>query len=286
MRLLSLAFFLTAACVEDTKIPTDTGLNGNDSGGGDTDTDTDSDTDTDTDTDSDTDTDTDTDTDSDTDTDTDTDTDVGPPVESDLTGRTYAIALGDATITEPAGAGSLLAAYITQEILLGVESVTDTQIEMIGTVAVDGSSPAEQNYCLGTIDFPTADFSRNPRFQVGPSDLALDIGGYAIVITGLEITGTFAADGASFDNGTLLGTIDTRPLDPLVGDTEGAICDVVELFSASCEPCTDGEEYCLTIRAEDVTGAEVAGLELSFVPGNNCEACEAGPVAADAVCDG
>jgi hypothetical protein len=58
------------------------------------------------------------------------------------------------------------------------------------------------------------------------------------------------------------------------------------MFGASCGACADGEDFCLTIRAEDVEGTQVEGLELSFVPGNNCEACESGPVAADAVCEG
>ncbi|MES2640068.1 MAG: hypothetical protein V4850_11315 [Myxococcota bacterium] len=285
MRLLSLAFLLSIGCAEDTKIETtDSGPIGNDSGGGDTDTDTDADSDTDTDADSDTDTDSDTDAD----TDTDTDVDTGDDVTEDLTGRTYVVSLADATITEPSGIGSFLSGYLTQEILLGVVSVSDTEIEMIGTIAVEGSSPAEQDYCLATIDFPTADFTGNPDFQIGPSDLSLDVGGVTIALTELLVTGTFEDDGSAFEDGVLSGTIDTRPLDAMVGDgSEGIVCEYAAFVGATCEACpSDGGEFCLSLVAEDITGIELEGVAVAFVPGNNCEACESGPPAEDAVCDG
>ncbi len=275
--LSALAAALATGCADTTKIPSDTGPVGHDSGEGDTESDADTDADTDSDTDADTDSDTDADTDSDTDADTE-------PVSEDLTGRTYAVNIADATIVDPPGIGSLLGAYLTQQILLGVESATETELEILGALSVEDTTT--QDYCLATIDFPTADFSGNPDFAIGPTDLTMAVSGYTLTISQFEVSGTFASDGTYFDDGVVAGSIDTRPLDPLIGGGEGAICDLVGSFGASCSACPgDGEFFCLGLRAEDVYGEEVSGA-LVPVAGTNCEACEDGPPAPDAVCEG
>ncbi|MFN7142402.1 MAG: hypothetical protein ACK4YP_01400 [Myxococcota bacterium] len=275
MRILGLSLLLTVACTEDTKIPTDTGPVGED-------TDADTDADSDTDTDADTDADTDSDTDADTDTDTDADTD--PPVEVDLTGRAYAVNLADAEITEPAGIGGILGSYLTQQILLGVVAADDTELQIIGAITVEDTTG--QDYCLPTIAFPTADFSGNPDFAIGPTDISMSVSGYDLTISAFEVTGTFAEDGSSFEDGTVAGAIDTRAIDAAIGSDEGTICGYAGSFGAACVVCPgDGEEFCLTLRAEDVSGEEV-GVGVVPVAGMNCEGCEDGPPADDAVCEG
>jgi hypothetical protein len=208
------------------------------------------------------------------------------PDTSALVGKTFALDLADARIVEPAGIGSVLTSYLTQDILVGVSGVTDTEIQMLGAIGVEDADPPTQDYCDPTIDFPAADFSDQPFFQIGPQTTTLAVAGYSIEIGNLEITGTIAADGSYFGGGTLSGTIDTRPLAPLLDDSgdPGAICDLAVNFGAACEACpSDGEPYCLTLVADQIVAMGVDGTLVPVI-GNDCEGCESGPPAEDAVC--
>lgn len=208
---------------------------------------------------------------------------------ADLPGHTYSINLGPPTrFVEPAGIGTVLASQLTQDILVGVQGFdTDGKILMIGAIGKEGVEPAAQEYCDPSIPFPAADFDASPYFQIGPETTTLSVAGYSVEIQNLEITGTFAADGSYFGGGTLSGTIDTRPLAPLLDDSgnEGAICDLAINFGAECQPCSDGLNFCLTLVADQITAEGVDGLSLVEVSGNNCTGCESGPPAEDAVCE-
>lgn len=201
-----------------------------------------------------------------------------------LVGRTYVLALGDARIVEPAGIGSVLSSYLTTDILLGVSTVTDTSLDIIGAVAVADVTPDVQDFCTPTIPFPTADFSEQPFFTVGPQTTTLAVAGYEIEIGDLNVTGTFAADGSYFDGGTLSGTIDTRPLAPLIDDSgnEGAICDLAVNFGAECEACSsDGEPYCLTLVADQILAEQLPDTELREVGQSDCVDCASDVVTID-----
>jgi len=194
-----------------------------------------------------------------------------------LVGRTYIVALADARIVEPPGIGSVLSSYLTQDILLGVNEVSGDSLGIIGAIAKADVSPDEQDYCDPTIPFPTADFSAQPYFTVGPQTTTLSVAGYDIEIGDLNVTGTFAPDGTYFDGGTLSGTIDTRPLAPLIDDSgdEGAICDLAINFGAECEACpSDGQPFCLTLVADQILAEELDEVTLVEVGGNNCMGCE------------
>ncbi|MDP2309051.1 MAG: Ig-like domain-containing protein [Pseudomonadota bacterium] len=204
-----------------------------------------------------------------------------------LLGRTYALNLGEARIVEPAGVGSILGTYLTQDILVGVQTVDATEIQMIGAIGVEGSSPPEQDYCTSSIPFPVANFSAQPYFQIGPQTTTLAVAGLEIVIGDLEITGTFASDGSYFTGGTLGGTIDTRPLVPLLDEEgePGSICDLAASFGAVCGACPeDGEPYCLTLVADQIEALQVEGESLVVVANGDCPDCETTPPAVDAVC--
>ncbi|MDP2314474.1 MAG: Ig-like domain-containing protein [Pseudomonadota bacterium] len=204
-----------------------------------------------------------------------------------LVGRTYALDLAGARILEPAGVGTVLTSYLTQDILVGVSAVSSTDITMIGAIGKEKVSPPEQDYCDPSIPFPIANFSEQPYFQIGPQTTTLAVAGYSIEIGDLEITGTFAADGSYFAGGTLSGVIDTRPLAPLLDDSgdPAAICNLAVSFGAVCEACpADGEPYCLSLVADQIQALQVEGQTLVEVTGNDCEGCESGPPAEDAIC--
>lgn len=185
---------------------------------------------------------------------------------SDLPGKAYQIDLATANFVEPAGIGSVIGSLLEQNILVGVTEASDTTVKMIGAISDADDSDGdgnieEQDPCNATIDFPEADFE-NPHFQVGPETTTISAAGYDITIEDLEIGGDFASDASYFGGGTLSGTVDTRPLAPLL-DPEGgesAICDlVVELEYGECQPCpTDGEAFCLTLVVNRITATELS----------------------------
>ena len=210
---------------------------------------------------------------------------VGTPTTTSLVGNPYAIDLAAANIVEPPGIGSVLGAYLTTNILLGVMSASGTDMQMLGALAIEGGTT--QDYCSPSIDFPPADW-QDPYFQIGPQDTNFAVAGYDIAVQDLNITGSFAPDGSYVDGATLSGTIDTRPLAGLVDDSgnEGAICELAVNFGATCEACpSDDGMYCLTLVANQISADKVSGA-LVVVAGSDCEGCESGPPAEDAVCAG
>ncbi|MES2640069.1 MAG: Ig-like domain-containing protein [Myxococcota bacterium] len=207
-----------------------------------------------------------------------------------LQDRTYSLNLAEARIVEPAGVGAILGTYLTQDILVGVQSVNDSEIQMIGAIGVEGSVPPVQDYCTSSIPFPVANFSEQPYFQIGPQTTTLAVAGLEIVIGDLEITGTFASDGTYFTGGTLAGTIDTRPLVGLVDTSKkpdpNAICELAASFGALCGACpADNEPYCLTLVADQIEALEVVGNPLVVIAQGDCEGCETAPPVEGAICE-
>jgi hypothetical protein len=199
---------------------------------------------------------------------------LGSPIEDgvDLVGKSYAINLASARITKPAGIGDVLGGYLTQSIIVGVTDVSDTSIQMVGALAKEGSNPPAQDFCDPSIPFPEADFTAAPFFSIGPEDTRIAVAGFDITIGQLVIEGTLASDASSFSGGVLSGTIDTRPLAPLLDDSgdPNAICELAANFGATCEACPDGSgTYCLTLVADQLVGE---GISTPVVPmdGNDC----------------
>ena len=192
-----------------------------------------------------------------------------------LQGKSYLLDLVDARITEPAGIGALLATQLDGvDIYIGVTDVNDAEIKMIGAL---GRADVEstQEYCDPSIDFPAADFTAAPYFDIsGEGDTNISVAGVTVAIQNLHISGDFSADGSYFGGGVLQGTIDTRPLDPLLDDSgeAGAICETATSFGVTCQPCSDGEPYCLSLKADSIN-AMSAPLELVPILGNNCTGC-------------
>ena len=210
---------------------------------------------------------------------------------TDLVGKAFALDLLQARIVQPAGIGAVLSQFLTQDILVGVEAVSGNEIQMIGAIGADGASTPTQNYCDPTIPFPAADFSQAPFFSIGPADTTLSVAGFDITIGQLNITGTIAPDASYFGGGTLSGTIDTRPLAPLLDDSgnPGAICDLAVSFGVTCEPCGDGEPYCLNLVADQIVATGVTTGPIVEVAGADCTACDTWtasntPDVADQVC--
>jgi hypothetical protein len=185
---------------------------------------------------------------------------------ADLNGRTYVLDLAGGNFVQPAGVGALLQTQLTVDILIGVTDASTAEVEMMGALGLDGASPAAQDTCQETIDFPTpADFSENPFFSVGPDTTTLSVQGMEVTIDDLLISGAFSPDGSYIAGATLAGAVDTRPLVGLI-DPEGSdntICDLVATFGVACEPCSDGSgDYCLTLLVNDISAEELPNTTL------------------------
>lgn len=204
---------------------------------------------------------------------------LGQAVESAaINGRTYLLDLGTATVTDPPGVTDILKSQLDVGILTGVTVLENGDLSILGALENDDTSGVtDQNYCDPAIVFPDADFSASPYFVIAGSSVTFDIQGYAVELLDLEITGTFAADGSYFGGGTLAGTADTRAFDDLAGGGEGAVCDLVSAFMVECEPCaSDGEPFCLSIKARDIRAELEEDVTLVPIVGTDCAGCSAG----------
>ena len=269
------------ACASQSINSEDSGPVGND--GSDTDAAGDTDSNGDTDADADTDADSDTDTDTDADTDSDTDADADPVDAAATIGRVYSFSLEDATIVKPSGMGTLLDGQLTQSILLEVQYADATSMDLM----VGPSLPNEwesQDYCTATSALAGASFAENPSFSVGPTTLEIAASGVTLSLGDLYLSGTFAADLSEITNGELSSLLDTRPLDALAQEYGvGSACELLSYVGASCVACADGSETCVEFEATKMTGTS-ASIDLMEIQGTNCEGCESGVPAADAVC--
>jgi hypothetical protein len=194
----------------------------------------------------------------------------GQPVEDPggLVGRTYQVDLSDARVVSPPGIGSVLVTYITTQSLLGVTSVSAGEVGVL--LAGAGRSGMEQDLDVNTVPLPTADYSAAPYVTDGPQDVMLDIAGLDLPVYDFYFSGTFASDGSSIGGGVARGTMDTRPLVPLLDESgdPSALCDLAASFGGLCEACgADGEPYCLAFEVDQIEAEEVRGLTLVSVTG-------------------
>ena len=186
---------------------------------------------------------------------------LGEELTVDLVGKTYAVDLASGNFVQPPGIGSLLGGLFSNNILLSVTSSGDT-LEFIGALSVEGSTA--QDTCSETFeDFPSADFTNSPMFEVPENDLSLSISGYSATIYALSVSGTFAADGSYFGGGELSGELDARQLVDIVGglmdgvESADDVCGLVAGFGVSCSACTsDGEAYCVTLEVNRMVANE------------------------------
>ena len=206
---------------------------------------------------------------------------LGEDLTVSLVGKTYAVDLASGNFVQPPGIGSLLGGLFENNILLSVTAEGDT-LEFIGALSEEGSTA--QDTCSETFaDFPTADFSNAPMFEVPEADLSLSISGFSATIYSLAVSGTFAADGSYFGGGELSGELDARQLVDIVGglmdgvESADDVCGLVAGFGVSCSECSsDGEAYCVNLEVNRLVANET---------GETLVAITADDIAANADCE-
>jgi len=202
---------------------------------------------------------------------------VGAPVDgASIVGAGYRLNLSGGRWIQPPNIGSAVAALVGADILLGVERVDGDEIQVL-FARTDGVG-GPQDLCEPTTLFPIGDFSANPYFQVGPEPVTLSIGGVAVPIDAMVLTGAFSADGARLDGGSLNGTLDTAPLAELLFPGQGpfALCNLLSPLGVVCSPCATGLATCSPIEVDAVAGLRDTDAVVVREPAD---------IAADAACD-
>jgi hypothetical protein len=197
-----------------------------------------------------------------------TTTEAGAPIEdgaASLVGRTWVIELGEQDFVEPEGLGTLIASYVALPVLVGVEAVGSSSVDLIvaqGVLHRDGYYYQDTRVPGQRLSGATWE---DPWFSARAAELVLWQGDVELAIYDLTLENTFSADGQDLLQGSLSGSLDTRSFGVWLGDPddEGAACDAMEIFGVICEACaSDHMPFCVDIAARDVTGGEQAGLAL------------------------
>ncbi len=181
-----------------------------------------------------------------------------------LVDRTFSLDLVNATWIEPTGlGGDLVASFFAGVFLIGVQDVTDTELDTIMAVGEDiGGGQVQQDPCYETIDFDPADFTRNPYFELEASRMPLEVQGQSVMLDGVRIFGALVDDGTDLTDAELKGDADLRQLGPTWED----YCAYGESFGVSCQACdSDGEEACVKLHVAEIDGVVQAGLVVSEV---------------------
>jgi len=177
--------------------------------------------------------------------------------------------LSDATITEPSFLDFVASSYLTVPLIIAVTDADDTTLDLVGGVGYhenDGSYTQVMEE--ETWDFPAGDFSEQPYFEAYADYITLSYDGIPIPIEQFNLSGTFNADGSAIEEGVGTGLGDSRHMWALIGQPEedyDAVCRIASKAGVDCEPCSDGEPYCIYIVAEGITATWEEGLTLVTV---------------------
>lgn len=189
---------------------------------------------------------------------------IGTPVAdpATLTDLSFVLDIASGRFVEPAGVGALLQQQLNVDILIGIVTADATTLTLQGALGVEDANPPAQDLCTPSIDFPSANFSDNPYFEVGPQNTTIEVQGIAITIDDLFVSGALAADGSAIAGAVLAGSIDTRPLVDLVepGGDDDAVCLLVQTFGIDCQACTGGGDFCLSLLVDSIAAAQAPGL--------------------------
>jgi hypothetical protein len=208
-----------------------------------------------------------------------TTSELGPQVTEDLTGRTYVLDLFNARFTEPMIFNQVLETIMTKRVLIGVTGLSDGTLDMMLAVSPVDADPPAQDFCKKTVAVSGgADFSEDPFFSIGPTDMTFDIADGTITINNLEFSGAFASDGSYFGGGVLRGQADAREIaatnaiEKFRGMSGHDICDYLKnTIGVLCDSCASDEQpYCLDIKADSINAPELPGTTLQVVDQVNC----------------
>lgn len=199
-----------------------------------------------------------------------TTSDVGASTDAALLAdKSFVLDLQDPGVNfiEPPGVGGLLQSQLAGvNVLVGVVSADATNIQMRGAIANDANPPVQEE-CTESIPFPSANFTENPYFEIGPETTTITVADVSVQIQDLKISGAFNQGATEISGAVLEGNVDTRPLvDSLApGAGDSGVCDLVGQFGVNCVDCGGGEVFCLSLKVNNINAAELPGTVVAEV---------------------
>ncbi|MCB9781302.1 MAG: Ig-like domain-containing protein [Alphaproteobacteria bacterium] len=177
-----------------------------------------------------------------------------PPVEDERIGRSYRFDLTQGRVVSPEGVGDLFLALVERPAWLQVLGADpDLRLRL-----ANGTPDGGQEACMVTNDLVTTDEFR-PTFSARLDAMRIGAPDVALLVTDVELTGTFSPDASEIGAASVSGSVDFRQnlalLEELLGTTTSAeACAIVETFGVRCEPCADGVARCVSLVMEDLGG--------------------------------
>ncbi len=198
---------------------------------------------------------------------------VGAPVTVDLALRTWDVDLGDRSDlawVAPASGPSIFGLLDTPHLLVMAESVEGDTIHFILAVGTDDRGAAAQYPCTIAVAAPPGDFSGDPGFVAGPVYAIVVLGGAALPLWDLVLSGEVASDGTALLNLVVTGLLDVAPLAEVLGEDA---CALAARFGDSCVPCPTGVTSCLAVEAHDARAAYLPGFTIDpyLTPDDSCD---------------
>jgi len=188
----------------------------------------------------------------------------GDPVEDPeaVLDRVYAIDLRTARFTPNPGGGPLTQGWLLEADLLvqlvASSDLADGRLDLLGADAdPEGESYAQRTcsearlWTAGPDGVPTGEWA-DPSFSLTADEVPFAPADRQTAIRDLVLTGTFLPDASGWVGGTFAGWIDLRAL--FSSEDAAAACELRSLAEPSCQPCPDGDAFCVYAAAEEVRG--------------------------------
>ena len=206
---------------------------------------------------------TDDDTTSDDDDDDDDDDVLNP---TDLIGNGYHLNMPLTAWTEPAGIGDVIG-YFVPIILFGVEDAGAGFIDFLAGIGIDTEAKAiVQDECVVTTELPGGTLDEEGNFETGPHDFQMEIFGLDAILYDTMCSGKINTDGTEFSGVEFGGMMDIRHVIDLFFYDEDQVCALASAFGTQCVACpSDGEEYCVSIKAEAFKAELVSDLTIQEI---------------------
>lgn len=185
------------------------------------------------------------------------------PVTEDIENGTYALDYDDVEWVAPEWASAFRGLLGLEYVLVEVLDVDMAlqELDAVGAVGFwdETSSAILQGACYEPMVYTDVDFSDNPSFQAGPSDLYIPNGN--LTIANLRIQAAFSDAGASLVGIDITGQVDARQIQENLPIIDA--CALAENNGDTCVACdSDGTINCLDLWLAADEAPLVIGLDI------------------------
>lgn len=203
----------------------------------------------------------------------------GQPLTCDLPHTTFQMDLATARWFTPEGLGGAIPLLVESDLLVGI---TEEDGDLVSARVAAGAA-GSQDFCHPTSNLPPAERSGPDLFRPATSATLL-YADHVVTLHDWRVEATVLPDCSGVAGGRTRGRVDLRELAPLVSFedtpvTAAGLCAFLETYSTTCEPCDDGEAFCMAFDVEGVSGTAL-DAPLTCVGAASCH-----PECAASTCD-